>query len=69
MPRNIASHWDWSGGRCAWLIKIPLEVPPRRKEAGIGLATPERVEEHLADRKRLVAENGARIRHSDAITY
>jgi hypothetical protein len=51
------------------LMKIPLEVPPRRKEAGIGLATPERDEEHLADRKRLVADNGARIRHSDAITY
>lgn len=51
------------------MIKIPLEVPPRRKEAGIGLAIPERDEEHLADRKRLVAENGARIRHSDAITY
>lgn len=52
------------------MIKIPLEVPPRRKEAGIGLATtPERDDAHLADRKRLVAENGARIRHSDAITY
>ena len=52
---------------------IPLEVPPRRKEAGIGLATPERDEEHLIDasrsRKTLVAERGARIRHSDAITY
>ena len=67
MPRNMASHWDRSDGRWAWLIKTPLEVPPRRKEAGIGLATPERDEEHLANRKRLVAE--PRIRHSDAITY
>ena len=46
-----------------------MEVPPRRKEAGIGLATPERDEEHLADRRTLVAEKGVRIRHSDAIAY
>jgi hypothetical protein len=49
------------------LRKIPLEVPPRRKEAGSGLATPERDEERLADRKRLVTENRERFRHSDAI--
>jgi len=48
---------------------MPLEVPPRRKVAGIGLATPVSDEEHLADRKALVAENAVRGRRSDAITY
>ncbi len=47
---------------------IPLEVPPRRKDAGIGLAVPVRDEELLADRKILLAENGVRRRRSDVIT-
>jgi len=57
------------------LRNIPLEVPPRRKEAGIGLATLERDEDevHLADasrgRKTLVEGKGARTMHSDAIAY
>ena len=48
---------------------MPLEVPPRRKVAGIGLAASVSDEKHLADRKTLVAENKVRGRHSDAITY
>jgi hypothetical protein len=51
------------------LRNIPLEVPPRRKEAGIGLSTPARDEENLADLMRLVAENGVRMRHSEAMAY
>ena len=48
---------------------MPLEGPPRRKVAGIGLATPVRDEEHLAGRKVWVAEDAVRMRRRDAITY
>ena len=47
---------------------IPLEVPPRRKDAGIGLTVTVRDEELLADRKILLAENGVHRRRSDVIT-
>jgi hypothetical protein len=65
MPRKMASHCDWSVGRCARLRKIPLEVPPRKKAAGIGFATPARDDERLAACK---TRNGGCKRYRDAIT-
>ena len=68
MPRKMASHCDWSVGRWSRLRNIPLEVPPRKKVAGMGFATAAREEERLAARKTLGTGNGGCKRYRNAIT-
>jgi hypothetical protein len=45
MPRKIGPHSEGLGGRLDLLMKIPLEVPPRRKVVGRGFGVDEEEED------------------------
>ena len=47
IPKNIGIQSDLDEGRCACLRKMPLDVPPRRKLAGMGFGW-WRVEDELS---------------------